>query len=394
MQNTVVIIGAGPAGLTLACLLGQAGVPCTVVDQYLQTLEKPRDDNRTAALLRPSALVLHRAGITPETLEGTAPLETLSLIDLSAREGDTAQNRFDFKSSEINEPYFGLNIKNSVLHQALLKRAIGLPSVSIIAPAAISDMTSSSKSIIVHTDQGNIEGAIVIGADGRTSKVRDLSGMPTDKIDYEQTAITCTCTHTLPHNNTSIEFHRPGGPFTLVPLAGGLTSSVVWMERTPHAGRYLSMSADDFKTALQEQTRNVLGTITNVTRPQSWPIILLKVQKLTAHRVALMAEAAHVIPPSGAQGLNLSLRDADDLAHILITAYRTGGDLGSPYVLSSYERARWADLRPRLWAVDGLNRLILSSHPVLQKTRRIGLATLAGVPFLRHMIMKFGWAPG
>ncbi len=394
MQNTVVIIGAGPAGLTLACLLGQAGVPCTVVDQHPQTLEKPRDDNRTAALLRPSALVLHRAGITPETLEGTAPLETLSLIDLSSRRGDTAQDRFDFTSSEINEPYFGLNIKNSVLHQALLKQATDLPCVSIIAPATISDMTSSSKSIIVHTDQGDIEGAVVIGADGRASKIRDLCGTPTQKIDYKQTAITCTCSHTLPHHNTSIEFHRPGGPFTLVPLAGGFTSSVVWMERTDDAQKYLSMSPDDFKSALQDQTHNVLGTITDVTLPQSWPIILLKVQKLTSHRIALMAEAAHVIPPSGAQGLNLSLRDADDLAHILITAYRTGGDLGSPYVLSCYERARWADLRPRLWAVDGLNRLILSSHPVLQKTRRFGLAALAGIPILRHIVMKFGWAPG
>lgn len=389
MTPVITIVGGGPAGLTLACLLGQAGIETLVLDNQPLEIGKRRNDGRTAALLRPSVGVLQRAGVNPEDLPDTAPLKTLRLVDLPA--GGRDPLRIDFQSSEIDEPYFGLNIRNDELHLALLHAVAKYPSVTLKSPVTIDTYTINGAGITLHTDAGKIQTSLVAAADGKSSRMRDLAGIETQLTDYHQSAITCMIEHEKPHNETSTEFHRPGGPFTLVPLSGN-RSSIVWMEETDRANDIVNLTPEKFARACQIETNDELGKITVINKPQCWPIHLLQAKSLTAPRIALVAEAAHALPPSGAQGLNLSLRDVDALANLIIDAAQLGLDTGSPTLLNKYANARRGDINSRATAVDGLNRLILSDSRMVRFARRQGLLMAASLQPLRRAAMRFGWA--
>lgn len=381
----VIIVGAGPAGLSQALMLADAGIRVVVVDRA--PVDAVRADNRTAALLRPAVDILRSVGVDPEIFAATAPLEYLRLID-GADQGHEFQA--DFSASEINEPYFALNILNADLHAALVARVQGHDCITVMAPCVVLSIDVNDYGVTVRTDAGDVTAMVVIGADGRESVVRQLAGITTESVDYNQTAMTCTITHTRAHDNRSTEFHRPGGPLTLVPLSGN-RSSIVWMERTRDAAEILALSMDDFKSRLQNETYGAVGDIVDVTAPQSWPLIWQRSGNLIMPRIALVAEAAHALPPSGAQGLNMSLQDVAALASVMTRAHRLGMDLGSAAILATYDRLRRSDMHVKTNAVDGLNRMIMTAHPALRRLRRAGLVAASSVPFVRRAVMRFGW---
>lgn len=382
----VIIVGAGVAGLTLACLTARVGVRTLVLDATNpQTL---RQGSRTVALLRPALSVLAQVGINAEALTDTARMERLRLIDAGPPPYEAT-----FVAREIGVENFGLNIRNDALHAALLAQAQTLPSLRLVAPAHVQSLAVTPAFIDVTTDCGLFRAPLLVGADGRNSVVRTLCGITARHIDYGQSAITCVVSHPRPHHQTSTEFHRPGGPFTLVPLSGN-RSSVVWLETTARAQTLMDMAANDFAVALQAESHDVLGSLEVIEPPQSWPITLTHARELTRPRVALVAEAAHALPPSGAQGLNLSLRDVAALAPLIIEGRALGLDIGGEPLLRHYRTQRRGDILARVTAVDGLNRLILAEQPIVRWGRRQGLALAAGFAPMRHALMRFGWAAG
>ena len=110
-------------------------------------------------------------------------------------------------------------------------------------------------------------------------------------------------------------------------------------------------------------------------------------------RIALVGEAAHVVPPIGAQGLNMGLRDAADLADIVRDAMMSGEDPGSPQVLKRYDSARRADVSSRTFVIDIANRSLLSDLLPLQSLRAAGLHLIGSFGPLRRLAMREGLAP-
>ena len=123
------------------------------------------------------------------------------------------------------------------------------------------------------------------------------------------------------------------------------------------------------------------------------PLISLEARRLVADKTVLIAEAAHVLSPIGAQGLNLSLRDVDILADTIVNALKAGQALGSKAVLQSYERKRLRDIQSRHYGVDILNRIVANNNPLLRRVRRIGLKALGFGGPVRHILMQEGLAP-
>jgi 2-octaprenyl-6-methoxyphenol hydroxylase len=115
--------------------------------------------------------------------------------------------------------------------------------------------------------------------------------------------------------------------------------------------------------------------------------------RLAGDRIALVGEAAHVVPPIGAQGLNLGLRDSAAIAEIVADARRQNLDLGAPGVLSRYEAARRADVLSRTIAVDLLNRSLLADFVAVQGMRGLSLYLVDRIGPLRRALMREGVAP-
>lgn len=385
----VAIAGAGVAGLTLACLLAEAGLSVVLIDPA----EKPvaaKPSGRTVALMNASLNILKAAGLqTPENLGN--PLRIMKIIDDSAARRDPLES--SFAASDMGLPQYGFNIPGDPLVKALHDRAQTLPSLTIRNGQSFERQTLSAGHIeITLKSDENFAAQILVGADGRKSAVRESCGIGVKHHDYGQSAITCLIGHSRPHLDTATEFHRSSGPLAFVPMKGNF-SSVVWVEHTEKAEALLKLRQEEFRTALEKASAGILGTITLETPPEMWPLCSIQAERLSAPRVALIAEAAHVLSPITAQGLNLSLRDVAALAETVVDAARAGIDIGSAAILKIYEGRRKVDTASRVAGVDTMMRLVSVENGFLKNLRRTGLQVVATLPPLKSFAMEQGLAP-
>jgi 2-octaprenyl-6-methoxyphenol hydroxylase len=180
---------------------------------------------------------------------------------------------------------------------------------------------------------------------------------------------------------------------TTVPLAGN-ASSLVWVERPDRAEVLLALDDRAFAQELQSALASALGEVMAVGPRASFPLSGVAADVLGARRVALVGEAAHRLPPIGAQGLNLGLRDAAWLADLVADAVAEGADPGAPHVLRAYDDARRADVLSRTAVVDTLNRSLIADWLPADLARSAGLAALKTIGPLRRLFMREGMGPG
>lgn len=387
----ILIVGGGAAGITLALLLARVGVKAHLIEPFPpKPLEDTAISSRTVALMQSSLNILDAAGQSDFCKEHGTIMEVMRVIDDSIAGQEPVVSEFD--AFDIGHPFFSMNIPNDLLRAKLYEDAQAHKNITI-HNAKLEDYAVHDAHVQARLENGDeIIAPLIVGADGRGSLVRKIAGIKSKKTQYGQSAITCIINHSRGHENSSTEFHREGGPFALVPLKGN-QSSVVWVEKTEKADEILKLPKDAFEATLQKQTNDILGGITLETNPQSWPLCAIKAKELTAKRVALIAEAAHVMSPITAQGLNLSLRDVAALAETLVDHLRVGGDIGSGAVLREYERRRALDIDTRTFGVDALNRLVRNQRAPVKDFRRIGLKTLNKFSPLKMMAMQHGLAP-
>jgi 2-octaprenyl-6-methoxyphenol hydroxylase len=239
---------------------------------------------------------------------------------------------------------------------------------------------------------GNLRGQIVIGADGRKSVCRSAAGIALDERSYRQLALTLCLSHSRPHHDTSTEFHTPSGPFTLVPLPGN-RSSLVWV-LDPDAAHELAARDDiELGAAVEKASHSILGKMKIEPGRGLFALHIATARRFADKRVALVGEAAHVLPPIGAQGLNLGLRDAATVVALVIAAQREGRDSGGADVMSRYDQMRRTDVGSRTLAIDLLNRSLLSDFLPVQGARGLGLYLLDRIGPLRRAVMREGIVP-
>lgn len=390
-QTDIVIIGAGSAGLTLAVLLGQAGIHVVIVDPYKPTpVQKIETSGRTVALMNGSVNILKQCGIWDDLKDVSCALEMMRIVD----DSDSVRERveIDFPAGEIDQEQFGYNIPNGFLRSVLFERVQKLKNVHFIEDSFEKHCAKNHMLHVTFKSQKSIDCKLLVGADGRKSAVREFAGIKTSVRKYDQSAITCLINHSRSHNNSSTEFHRENGPMALVPLPGN-QSSVVWVERTDKADSLLKLKKSEFERALQRATNDCLGGITLETGPECWPLCFVKAKGFTAQRIALIAEAAHVMSPITAQGLNLSLRDVAALAECIVDSARLGLDIGAHNTLQNYEKRRRVDVETRVFGVDAMNHLVSTHKTGLKRLRRAGLKSLDALPLLKVVCMNVGLAP-
>jgi len=385
----VLIAGAGPAGLIAACAFATAGHGVLLIDPAAPVTSEalPGADLRSTAFLTPSLAVLRAAGLWDRLAPEAMPLQVMRIIDAGGAEPQPRLTAA-FDAAEIGPEPFGWNVPNWLIRREALARLSELPGVRFLPGVALNDLTLRDDAAFVTLSDGRqIAARLLVGADGRASRVRDLAKVGVRTWRYGQKALALAVTHERPHGNVSTEIHRSGGPFTLVPLPdrdGKPASAVVWLERGPEALRLAALPKDAFSQALNARSAGVLGHLTPVTPRQVWPIISQLADRFTAPRTALIAEAAHVVPPIGAQGLNMSLADLSELLEVS----RTG--LGERDGLAAYDRRRRPDALARLLGIDALNRASIAGARPLRDLRAAGLGLLHGLAPLRRMAMRAG----
>ena len=298
-----------------------------------------------------------------------------------------------FQALEIGHESLGTCIANAHLVRALEQTTRATAAVSVIETAGITGIAIGHRAVEMTLADGPLLRApLLVGADGRQSPSRAAAGIATTAWSYPQTALTLTVRHARPHAGVSIEFHRAGGPLTTVPLPNN-ASNLVWVETPEEAKRLLALDDRAFLEALRTALHGVLGRIEEVTPRAAFPLSGLTAERLAQRRTALVGEAAHVLPPIGAQGLNMGLRDVACLADAIADGMAGHADIGEAVFLDAYSSARRSDVWTRTTAVDLLNRSLLSAQLPVQAARGFGLHMLALIPPLRRALMRQGLGP-
>ena len=381
----VVVIGGGPAGLAAAIALAQTGANTALIAR-----RAPYADNRTTALLGGSVGFLEQLDVWPRCKDKAAPLQVMRLVDDTGRLIRAPEVRFS--CDEIGLDVFGYNIDNCALISALEQRAAELSGLTRFDDEADAISPEEADVAIRIGHDKSLSARQVVGADGRQSLCREAAGIEVKRRELNQAAVTFNISHSRPHRNISTEFHTPQGPCVFVPLPGD-HSSVVWVAAPKEAERLIALSDDELSAAAETQSHSILGRISVEPGRHLFPLAIEQPGKFAQHRVALVGEAAHVLPPIGAQGLNMGLRDAADIADMVREAMLSGEDPGSPQVLKRYDSARRADVASRTFAIDVANRSLLSDFLPMQSLRAAGLHLIGSLGPLRRIAMREGLAP-
>ena len=386
-ENTydIAVVGAGAVGLSAALAFARDGYRTVLIGGL-----DVRRDGRTVALLNGSVRFLEALGVWPAIASVSAPLETMRIIDDTGslfRPPPAA-----FRAGEIGLDAFGWNIENVALVEKLAEAARTSESLTLVPDFATGFATDDAGASIMLADGAVIRAGLVVAADGRNSRLRQIAGISTQTWSYPQSAVTVILAHDRGHRETSTEFHTRHGPFTLVPLPG-CRSSLVWVTSKDDAERLSTLDDAALALAIERQAQSHLGAM-RIDGPRGLvPMSGLSVNRYWSRNLALVGEAAHVFPPIGAQGLNLGFRDVAALRDAVVDGGDAGHSPGSDETLTRYQRGRDLDVSLRTAAVDSLNRTLLTGMIPTDFLRGAGLLALSNIGPLRRIVMREGVLP-
>ncbi|RWP91425.1 MAG: UbiH/UbiF family hydroxylase [Mesorhizobium sp.] len=379
----ILVAGTGPAGLIAALGFAAEGFPVTLVGP-----EPTAPDGRTTALMNPALKVLDRLGVLETVKSKAAPLKVMRIVDATSRL--IRSPVVTFRASEIDEDQFGLNLPNSVLNPALASAVAAHAGIDRLMSIVANWRLDAEHARAVLADGSTVDASLAVAADGRLSPARQAAGISTSARSYPQAALVLNFGHSGDHAFTSTEFHTETGPFTQVPLPGN-RSSLVWVVKPETATDLASLDDTTLSQRVEQQMQSMLGRVTVEPGRQIYPLSAVTPLRFARDRVALVGEAAHVFPPIGAQGLNLGIRDVDDLVGI---ACENRSDPGAAKALAAYDFKRRPDILARSGAVNLLNMSLLSDMLPAQMARVAGLGVLGGFAPLRAFFMREGLRPG
>jgi len=381
-----VIVGGGAVGASLACAMGAGGLRVALVESVPLEAQADRGyDERSFALSLGTRRILEGLDVWKAVAGAAAPIRRIHVSD---------RGRFGFvrlDAGECGVDAFGYVVPARVLGAALAGRLAALPAVDLFCPGRLEDLEvePGAVEIAVSGERGaqRLRAALLIGADGARSRVRELLGIAVRERRYGYSAVIANVTPERDPADTAYERFTDAGPIALLPLGGG-RCALVWSVPREQADRLLALPDEEFLALLGERFGRRLGAFVRAGERAQHPLMQLRSLEQVRPRVVIAGNAAHTLHPIAAQGLNLSMRDVAALAQVAVDAVPAGDDPGDVARLIAYVHSRAGDQRSVTWFTDTLNDLFASRSPLLAGARDAGMVALDLCPPLKSLFAR------
>jgi len=383
----VAILGAGLVGLSLAASLARAGLQVAIIDRSAVDAAdtSPADDDwdaRVYAISPGSAAFLGSIGAWQRLPEA----RRCAIESMEVR-GD-AGGELTFSAYELGERALAWIVENREMHAALVACVRDTPGIDVLAPRTPAGISRSAGAAELSFDDGDaLSSRLIVGADGVRSWTRAQAGMHHDPSPYAQTAVVAnfTCEHA--HRGRAFQWFMPdGGVLAWLPLPGRRIS-MVWSAPDPLAHELLAQDDGALAERVARAGARALGALTTITAPISFPLSLLRLPAVIAHRLALVGDAAHGVHPLAGQGMNLGFGDAACLSSILADRGAVR-DPGSSLLLQRYARRRLEPVFAMQGVTDGLVRLFGSRSPWIGALRNRGMSLVGSLGPLKRLLAQ------
>lgn len=385
-KRDLVILGGGLVGMTLALAAARQGITSHVVDKAQpEDLTAEGVDGRASAISSASWNLFCNIGLKDRLEPLGCPIEAIAVTDAMK------PGRIDFKPG-ANDGTLGRMYANRDIRLALFEAAREEPAIAWSTGVEPVARERGEHGVSVALSDGReVEGALLVGAEGRQSPTRLEAGLSSARWDYRHRAMVTAIVHEKPHGGVAWEIFFPTGPLALLPLLdlpdGRHRSAVVWTVDEKDAKGVIALSDAQFIAEIAGRMEGIFGDIALAAPRMSYPLNFHHAPRIVDHRLALVGDAAHGMHPIAGQGLNLGLRDVGCLVEVLADGMRLGLEPGDAQLLARYERWRSLDSVSAMATTDALVRLFGIPGRIPSAVRRLGMGIVQRSGPLKRFFM-------